>query len=211
MYIYDVVYSLLTRTRDFPIDCITFVESYTRISHTYISRRKMARVARPQRLTPWYIVYVSRRAYVVWGTCRPRSALLLSAALPPLSYTWSIVNFSPLPTSAPTFSALHHPLSPSFPKGSRQRPRQSLSLYLGALRIHRMTGNVSSQDTFVILFLVLDGTIVVGFQNEEYQSYSWQEKIKFEANNFHCLNSLKFDPGFTRVLASSNTFLLLYK
>lgn len=43
-----------------------YIYMYTNI---YLSRRKMARIVRPQRLTPWYIVYVSRCAYVVWDTC----------------------------------------------------------------------------------------------------------------------------------------------
>lgn len=50
---------------DLSIECITFAH----VNIARISGRKMARVVRPQRLTPWYIVYVSRRAYVVWDTC----------------------------------------------------------------------------------------------------------------------------------------------
>lgn len=49
---------------DLSIECITFAH----VNITRISGRKMARAVRPQRLTPWYIVYVSRRAYVVWDT-----------------------------------------------------------------------------------------------------------------------------------------------
>lgn len=74
---------------DLSIECITFAH----VNITRISRRKMARAVRPQRLTPWYIVYVSRRAYVVWDTCLLFLRLRLFSASsrhPPSSTTASL-------------------------------------------------------------------------------------------------------------------------